>query len=224
MAKVEHHGDNAGADAAEPHHGYRVLELDFLEKAKCENACDGAEERREEEREEHVTWVCGAELCAVSHNAHRDKCKSARVQDEEHDLRIACDGLVIVWVQVLELLHGLEAHRGSRIVETEHVRADVHEHRAHDRVPLRDFGEEPRKKRLHDFCQNLDGACLFTDFQDAEPQAQNAREAECDFECRLGHVECTEDSLVKNAGIAKSKPLHDACDKCTEEKHEPNYV
>ena len=91
-------------------------------------------------------------------------------------------------------------------------------------MPLRDFGEEPRKKRLHDFCQNLDGACLFTDFQDAEPQAQNAREAKGDFECCFGHVECTEDSLVKNAGIAKSKPLHDACDKCTEEKHEPNYV
>ncbi len=72
MAKVEHHGDNAGADAAEPHHGYRVLEFYFLEKAESENACDGAEERREEEREEHIARVCGAELCAVSHDADRN--------------------------------------------------------------------------------------------------------------------------------------------------------
>ena len=43
VAKVEHHGDDAGADAAEPCDGDGVLELDFLEKAEGENAGNCAE-------------------------------------------------------------------------------------------------------------------------------------------------------------------------------------
>jgi hypothetical protein len=77
---------------------------------------------------------------------------------------------------------------------------------------------------LDDFSENLDGTRFFADFQDAKPKAKDAREAECNLECRFGHVECTEDSLVENAGIAESKPLDDARDKCTEKENEPNYV
>ncbi len=139
-------------------------------------------------------------------------------------MRIARDGFVFVRVEFLQLLHRLEAHRGSRVVEAEHVRADVHEHGAHDGVAFRNFWEESRKERLDDSCQNLDCSCLFADFQDAEPETKNAREAERDFECRLGHVECSEDCFVENAGIAECEPLDDARDKSTKEKYEPDNV
>ena len=43
VAKIEHQGDDAGADAAEPGDRYGILELDFLEKAEGEDTRDGAE-------------------------------------------------------------------------------------------------------------------------------------------------------------------------------------
>ena len=142
VAEVEHDGDDAGRKPAEPCDRHRVFELDLLEKAECENACHGAEERRKQERKENVARVCCPKLCAVSHDADRDERKSACVQHEEHDLRVACDGLVFVRVQFLQLFHRLQAHRCGRVIEAKHVRTDVHEHRAHDRVVLRNFREQ----------------------------------------------------------------------------------
>ena len=120
--------------------------------------------------------------------------------------------------------HGLEAHRGGGVVEAEHVRADVHEHGAHDGVAFRNLREKSREERLDYLGENLDGASLFADFENAKPKAKDAREAEGDFECRLGHVECAETSLVEDSCIAECEPLDDARDKCTEKENEPNDV
>jgi hypothetical protein len=91
-------------------------------------------------------------------------------------------------------------------------------------VALRNLREKSRKKRLHDFGENLDGSALFTDFQNAEPEAQNAREAEGNLECRLGHVERPKNSFVENAGIAEGEPLDDTCDKRTKKENEPDNI
>ena len=139
-------------------------------------------------------------------------------------MRIARDGFVFVRVEFLQLLHRLEAHRGSRVVEAEHVRADVHEHGAHNRMAFRDFREEPGEQGLHDAGENLHGTGLFTDFQDAEPERENAREAEGDFERGLRHVERAEDGLIENSRVAEGEPLDHARDKRAKEEYEPDYV
>ena len=218
VAEVEHDGDDAGRKSAEPCDRHRVFELDLLEKAECENACHGAEERRKQEREENVARVCRPKLCAVGHDADRDERESARVQHEEHDLRVARDRLVFVRVQFLQLFHRLQAHRRGRVVEAEHVCADVHEHRAHDRVVLRNFGEQAAEQWGDDFRENLDGSRLLANLHDAEPEGKNAREAEGDFKRRLRHVERAEDSLVEDSGIAEGEPLHHARDKRAKEE------
>ena len=107
VAEVDHDRNNASRKSAEPGDCYRILELDLLEKAEGDNACDSAEERRKQERKEYVAWIGCSHLRAVSHNAHRNQRKAARVQHQEHNLGIACDGLVFVRVDFLQLFHGL---------------------------------------------------------------------------------------------------------------------
>ena len=139
-------------------------------------------------------------------------------------MRIAGDRLVFVGVQLLQFLHRLEAHGGCGVVEAQHVCTHVHHDGAGDGVSLRNFGEEPAEQRLHDFCENLHGSRLFADFHNAEPKRQNTCEADGNFESGFRHVECAEDRLVENAGIAEGNPLNHAGDKGAKEKYEPNDI
>ena len=141
-AEINHDGDHNGNATAKPGYGDGVLEFHLLEKAQGDNACDGAEEGRKQKGQEYVARVRGTQLGTVGHDAHGNERKPAGVQHQEHDLGIAGDGLVFVGVDFLQLLHGLEAHGSGGVIETQHVRADVHEHGAHYGVAFGDFGEQ----------------------------------------------------------------------------------
>ena len=82
-------------------------------------------------------------------------------------MRVASNGLVFVRIDFLQLLHCLEAHRGCCIVETEHIRADVHEHRANHRVILRNLREESAEQGRNDFGKYLHRTGFFANFHDA---------------------------------------------------------
>ena len=101
VAEVDHDRNNASRKSAEPGDRYRVLELDLLEKAECDYAGDSAEERRKQERKEDVAWIGGAHLRAVGHDADGNEREATGVQHQEHNLRIARDGLVFVRIDFL---------------------------------------------------------------------------------------------------------------------------
>ena len=224
VAEVDHDRDNTCRKSAEPGDRYRVLELDLLEEAEGDNACNSAEERRKQERKEYVARVCGPKLSTVSHNAYGNQRKAARVQHQEHNLGIARDGFVFVRVDFLQLLHGLQTHGGGGVVEPEHVGADVHEHSTNHRVVLRNFGEEPAEQRRDNLCENLDRTSFFANLHDAKPERKDAGKTEGNFKCGLGHVEGTENSLVEDSGVAEGNPLDHAGDKSAKEEYEPNNI
>ena len=91
-------------------------------------------------------------------------------------------------------------------------------------MAFRDFREEPGEQGLDDAGEDLHGAGLFTDFQDAEPERKDAREADGDFEGGFRHVERAHDGLVEDARVAEGEPLHHARDKRAKEENEPNDV
>ena len=67
-------------------------------------------------------------------------------------------------------------------------------------------------------------AVLFANLHDAEPERKDSRKADGDFEGGLGHIESTEDCLVKDAGVAKGEPLDHAGDECAKEEYEPDDI
>ena len=89
---------------------------------------------------------------------------------------------------------------------------------------LRNFGEEAAEQRRDNLCENLDGAGLFANLHDAEPERKNTGKPDGDFKCRLGHVEGAKNCLVEYSRIAEGNPLDHAGDKCAKEENEPNYI
>lgn len=148
------------------------------------------------------------------------------VSPEVFSTRNIIIGLVAVSlprVQFLHLRHGFQPRRGSCIVESEHVRSDIHEDRAHDRVVFRNIGEQFREERTQHPRQNVHRTSAFAYLHDAQPQGQHSRKAKRDLESRLRRVESSIDHLLKDCCVAHAEP-NDSEDKGYQEESNPNVV
>ena len=119
--------------------------LDFLKKTDGDDSGESTEKSRKKNRQKNIGWIGSAQLRPVCHDAHGNQGKPASIQHEEQNLRIAGDRFVDIRIQFLQLFHGFESHRGGRIVQSEHIGADVHEHGTKDGMPFGNFGKEPCK-------------------------------------------------------------------------------
>ena len=130
-----------GTGAAERQQQCAVEEVDALVERRDDDACQRREERGQQDGDEDVGGLGGAHLCAVDEDADGDDGQAAGVQYEEHNHGVR--RRVLLRVQLLHLLHGLQAEGRGSIVEAQHVGRNVHEDTARDGMSLRNLREEP---------------------------------------------------------------------------------
>ena len=142
-------------------------------------------------------------LGAIDEDGGRDQGHPGGVDDQEQDLIVARG--VLLGVERLQLLHGLEAERGRGVVEPEHVGGEVHHHRAVRRVTLGHAGEESHQQRLERAAEQVDRAAALAELHDAEPEAHDSGQAERDLEGGLGEIEGGPDHLGPHASGAEGE-------------------
>jgi hypothetical protein len=182
----------------------------------------GREERGQQNGQEDVRRIGGAELRAVDHDADGNEREPGRIEDQEHDLRVR--GRVLVGIQLLELLHGLEPQRGRCVVEPEHVGGEVHDDRPVRRVVRGDLGKQPMEERPHELRQHVHRPAPFPDPHQPQPQREHTGEAEGDLEPELGHVERAVHHGREDLGVVEEDQAHQPHDQRDQEERDPDEV
>ena len=101
-------------------------DVDSLSQANCCHTCQGSGEGGDHDGDEYISRVGSTQLCAINHHCDRYQGESGSIQHKEHDHRVG--SLFLLWVDLLQLLHRLQAEGGGSIVESQHVGRDVHQH------------------------------------------------------------------------------------------------
>ena len=109
------------------------------------------------------------------------------IQHQEHDLGVG--RRVLVRVQVLEFLHGLQAQGGRRVVQPQHVRCEVHDDGTMNRVVLGHLREKLVEERPHQTGKHVHGPAPLPHLHEPEPKGEHTNEADADLHCHPGHLE-----------------------------------
>jgi len=145
------------------------------------------------------------------------------VQHQEHDLGIP--GRVLVRVQGLQAFHGLQAEGRGGVVQAEQVGREIHHHVAVGRVVFWYFREDARKEGGDETGQHIDGAGLFADVHDAQPEGHDAGQRQGDVHHRhLGRGKRAVNDALEDFCIAKEQPLCQCCDETDEEETGPDVI
>ena len=152
-----------------------VEQVDALVERRDDNTGQRREERGQEDGDEYVGRLGRSHLCAIDHDADRNEREARRVEHEEHNHGVG--GRVLLGVQLLHLLHGLQSERSSGIVEAEHVGGYVHEDAARDGMALGYVGKQTGEDGRQQAGQHIDHSALLADSHHAEPQRQYASES-----------------------------------------------
>ena len=180
------------------------------------------EERGQKDGNEDVGRLGGTHLCTIDEDAHGNDGQSRGVEHQEHNHGIG--GRVFLLVQLLHLLHGLQAEGRGGIVETQHIGGDIHKDAAGDGVPLGYLGEQFDKHRRQQARQHVDHAAALANLHDAEPEGEHARKAEGDFKRGLRRRERRVHHRRKHLIVAHERHLHQSNDEGNEEKSYPNII
>ena len=173
----ERHQSAQGTDEEEQG---AVKEVDALVQAGDDETYHGGEEGGQEDGHKHIGGLGGTHLGTVYHDADGYERETRGVEHKEHDHGVG--GGVLLCIELLQLLHGLEAHGGGGIVEPEHVGGKVHEDGARHGMSLGDIGEDLGEHGGQPARYHIDHAALLANAHDAEPQGEHTREAERDLE------------------------------------------
>ena len=96
-----------------------------MEKGSDEHAHDGREERSQQDRDKDIRRLGGSHLGTIDKNTDRYQRQSAGVEYQEHDHRVR--SRIFLRIDFLQLLHRLQSQRCGSIVESQHIRCDIHE-------------------------------------------------------------------------------------------------
>ena len=110
--------DDCGYDqcrSAQSQQQRTVQQVDLLEQAGDDDACQGREERGQQDGNEYVRRLCRSHLRAVHKDGDGDQRQARGIQHEEHDHWVR--RRVLLRVQFLQLLHGFQTERGGGIVQ-----------------------------------------------------------------------------------------------------------
>ena len=166
--------DGSGT-AQRQQHG-TVQQIDLLIEAGDDDAGEGREEGRQQDRDKDIRRLGGSHLGAVHHDGDRNQRQARGVQHEEHDHRVR--GRIFLRVQFLQLFHRLQAERCCRIVEAQHVGSDIHEDGTRHGVSLGDIREQLHEDRTQHACQHIHDTALLANLHDTEPERQHACQSE----------------------------------------------
>ena len=159
---------------------------------------------------------------AVCHDGSRDDGQSAGTKYNEHDHGVGSLGFVSI--ERLEFAHGFESHRGSGIVEPEHVGGEIHKHGAIYRVVVWYLGEDAAEERCNAMREGVDDATLLSDIENTHPEGEHTSKSDGDFKTILGRGEGGVEDLGEDVGLPESKKLYTAHDDCEQNKSYPNIV
>ena len=166
--RERHHTGHEGRQSNDGTQHHSIPYTDALHKATGEQADQRRDVGGDQDRQKDVGGVCRTELGTVGHDRGRHDSQTAGTQHDKHDHGIA--GALLILVQFLQLGHGFESHRRSRIVESQHIGRDVHKHRSEHRMVLGQFGEDTTEEGRHATAERIDHAAAFTDLHHARPE------------------------------------------------------
>ena len=140
LSDVPHQPAYQAGYAAYGEDEYGALKVDALPYAHQHYGGHAAYKGGDDAGQHHIGRVVGVLRGAVANYRGRYKCEPGGMQAQEHDLRVA--GALLIGVQLLQALHGLEAKGGSGGVEAEEVGGEVKHHVRYGRVVGRHLGED----------------------------------------------------------------------------------
>ena len=167
LAEAPDDDGHHGAGTAQREQQGAAEEVDALKERGDDDAGDGREERGQQDGHKDVGGLGSTLLSPVDQDGDGDERQAAGVQHEKHDHRVG--GRVLLRVQLLHLLHGLQTQRRGSIVEPQHVGGNVHEDAARDGMTLRDVGKQLREDGTEQTGQHADHAALLAHLHDAQP-------------------------------------------------------
>ena len=215
-------GGDDGAGTTEGEQQRAVEQVDALIERGDNDTGQRREERGQKDGYKDVGGLSRTQLCTIDEDGDRDERQATGVEHQEHNHGIG--GRVFLLVQLLHLLHGLQAEGRGGIVETQHIGGDIHEDTAGDGVPLGYLGEQFDKHRRQQTRQHVDHAAALTNLHDAKPEGEHAREAEGDFKRGLRRRERRVHHRRKHLIVAHEHHLHQGNDEGNEEKSYPNII
>ena len=161
-------------------------------------------------------------MSSVGHNGRRNDGESAGTQHDKHNHRVG--GLGAVGVEFLEFAHGFESHRGSCIVQTEHIGCEIHEHGTINGVVVWHFGENTAEEWCNTTREGVDYATLLSDIKNTHPEGEHTSKSDGDFKTILGRGEGGVENLGEDFTLPKKEKLHAAHDDCEKNKSYPNVI
>lgn len=144
-----------------------LQEIDALPKSRDDDARYGGHGGGQQDRDEHVGRLRRPIRGAESQYRGGNDRKPAGVEHQEHDHRVG--GGILFRVQLLHLLHGLQAGGGGGVVQSQHVGGYVHENAAHGRMVAGNVREQLGEKRAKAAGQYVDHARAFAYLHDTQP-------------------------------------------------------
>ena len=187
-----------------------------------DDTCQRREERGQQDGDEHVGGLCCSHLSTIDEDGDGDERQSAGVEHEEHDHRVA--GGVLLRVQLLQLFHSLQAHRGGGIVQAQHVGREVHEDGSCDGMPLRYLRKQTREDGTQPSSQHIDHSAALANLHNAQPECQHTGQAQRDLEGRLRLGEGSVHHSGKHFDVAQEYQLHQRNDEGHQEKRNPDII
>lgn len=142
------------------------------------DAGDSGAERGEEGGADDGRGVSGSVDGEDGDCGHGEELDRAGIDGEEGAHGVGCGAGVRV--EFFQVMHGAEAEWGGGVEEAEHIGGDIHDHGTHGGVSFGDFGEESAQDGLEESGHALDEACFFGEPHEAEPEAHDADEANCE--------------------------------------------
>ena len=210
-----------GTKAYDETHNGTIEKVDALVQTCDDHACERGDGCCDENRDEDICRLFRTGNCPVSHYADGDERQAAGVQHEEHNHGIRRG--VLLLIQFLQALHCLEAKRRRSVVKPQHIRAEVHKDMTKDGMPCRYLGEEAHHKRRQPTGKDIDKPAAFTNFHNAHPKGQHARQPDGNLESSLGIVEGAVHNGREHLGVAKAE-LHHSNDECDEKEAYPDVI
>ncbi len=186
----------------------RIFESNLLRYTDGDESDERGDIGSDEYGQEDVRRIGCAQLCAIGHDGGGDERESAGTKDDEHDHGVR--RFLLVGVEFLQFTHGLESHRRSGIVETEHVGCEIHRHRAEDRVIFGNAREDTSEERRNTLAERVDSSGSFADFHDAHPEGEDTGESEGEFKPRLRVGESGVEDVGEDVRLTETEGLYEA--------------
>src|SRR5690606_29246946 len=102
---------------------HRIMQPQALHQGHRQQADEAGDGGGQQYRQEHQRRVIGALLGAVHEDGHRQQCQRRAVEHQEQDLGVG--GGVLLRIELLQRVHGLDAYGRGGIVQAEDIGGEV---------------------------------------------------------------------------------------------------